>query len=50
MIASEGWRETREQYGWQDYALSGDEYAAFLTAERDRVIPILTELGLVAAS
>jgi putative tricarboxylic transport membrane protein len=50
MIASDGWRETREKYGWQDYALSGDEYAAFLTAERDRVIPILTELGLVAAS
>ena len=46
--ASEGWRQTREQYGWQDYALSGDEFAAFLEAERERVIGILTELGLVA--
>lgn len=48
MVASEGWRQTREQYGWQDYALSGDEFSAFLEAERERVIGILTELGLVA--
>jgi putative tricarboxylic transport membrane protein len=48
MVASPGWQETRDRYGWQDYALSGDEFAAFLEEERERVIGILTELGLVA--
>jgi putative tricarboxylic transport membrane protein len=47
MVASDGWAQTREQYGWQDFALSGDEFATFLTEERERVIGILTELGLV---
>ena len=48
MIASEGWAQTREQYGWQDFAQSGDEFGAYLGEERERVIGILTELGLVA--
>jgi putative tricarboxylic transport membrane protein len=48
MVASEGWVQTREQYGWQDFAMSGDEFATFLDAERERVTGILTELGLVA--
>jgi putative tricarboxylic transport membrane protein len=48
MTASEGWAETRERYGWQDFALSGDEFTTFLAEERDRVIEILTGLGLVA--
>ena len=47
-LASEGWAQTREQYGWQDYALSGDEFTAFLESERERVTEILTGLGLVA--
>jgi putative tricarboxylic transport membrane protein len=49
MVASEAWAQTREQYDWQDFALSGDEFATFLAEERDRVIGILTGLGLVAA-
>src|SRR5215207_985619 len=48
MVASEGWAQTREQYGWQDFAMSGDEFATFLDAERERVTGILTELGLIA--
>jgi putative tricarboxylic transport membrane protein len=48
MVASEGWVQTREQYGWQDFAMSGDEFATFLDAERERVTGILTELGLIA--
>src|SRR5215218_6621593 len=48
MVASEGWAQTREKYGWQDFAMSGDEFAAFLDSERERVTGILTELGLVA--
>lgn len=48
MVASEGWQQTREKYGWQDYALSGDEFGAFLSEEGERVVPILTDLGLIA--
>ena len=48
MVVSEGWAQTREQYGWQDFAMFGDEFAAFLDAERERVTGILTELGLIA--
>jgi putative tricarboxylic transport membrane protein len=48
MNASEGWTQTREQYGWQDFAMSGDEFASFLNEERERVTGILTELGLIA--
>jgi putative tricarboxylic transport membrane protein len=48
MVASEGWAQTREQYGWQDFVMSGEEFATFLDAERERVTGILTELGLVA--
>jgi putative tricarboxylic transport membrane protein len=48
MVASEAWAETREQYGWQDFAMSGDEFATFLDEERERVTGILTELGLFA--
>jgi putative tricarboxylic transport membrane protein len=47
MRASAGWQETLATYGWEDYPLSGDEFGAFLADERDRIIPILTALGLV---
>ncbi len=48
MVASEGWAQTREQYGWQDFAMSGDEFSALLDTERERVTGILTELGQIA--
>jgi putative tricarboxylic transport membrane protein len=47
-VASEGWAQTREKYGWQDFVMSGDEFGAFLDSERERVTGILTELGLIA--
>jgi putative tricarboxylic transport membrane protein len=47
-VASEGWAETREKYGWQDFVKSGDEFGAFLDTERERVTAILTELGQIA--
>ena len=47
-VASQGWAETREKYGWQDFALSGDAFATFLKEEQDRIIPILKELGLIS--
>jgi putative tricarboxylic transport membrane protein len=47
-VASEGWAQTREKYGWQDFVKSGDEFGAFLDSERERVTGILTELGLIA--
>ena len=33
--------------GWDDAYLSGDEFAAFLTAENTRVREVLTSIGLV---
>ena len=48
MVASDAWAETRATYGWQDFAMFGDEYGAFLDSERERVTEILTGLGLIA--
>jgi putative tricarboxylic transport membrane protein len=48
MRQSPAWQETLARYGWSDFFLGGDEFGEFLTAERDRVIPILQQLGLVA--
>jgi putative tricarboxylic transport membrane protein len=49
MVASDEWQQTLQRYGWQDYFLPGEEFGAFIAQERDRVIGILTGLGLVAA-
>lgn len=46
-LASDGWAETREQYGWQAFPQSGDEFEAFLAEEHDRIVGILTSVGLV---
>lgn len=47
MVGTEAWSEVLNQYGWEDFFLPGDEYGAFLTEERERVIGILTELELI---
>ncbi len=47
MRQSPAWQEVLTRYGWSDFFLGGDEFGQFLTAERDRVIPILRQLGLV---
>ena len=49
MVASDAWAQTREQYGWQDFSQSGEEFGALLETERERINEILTGLGLVAA-
>ncbi len=46
-LASDGWAETRERYGWQAFPLSGDEFTAYLAEERDRIVGVLTTIGLV---
>lgn len=45
---SQAWQDVLANYGWQDYFLTGDEFAQFLPTERDRITGILRDLGLVA--
>jgi putative tricarboxylic transport membrane protein len=47
MVKSPAWQETLKQKGWDNAYLSGDEFAAFLKAENDRVRDVLTSIGLV---
>lgn len=47
MHDSPAWQETLAKYGWQDLFVTGDEFGQVLTTERERVIGILTSLGLV---
>lgn len=42
------WAEALERNGWQDAYLPGDDFAAFLHSENDRVAGVLRNLGLVA--
>jgi putative tricarboxylic transport membrane protein len=49
MVASDGWRQTREKYGWQDFSQSSDDFGAFLTEENERVTGILKQLGLIGS-
>lgn len=44
---SETWRATLENFGWTDFFLGGDEYAAYLEEESARVMDLLTSLGLI---
>jgi putative tricarboxylic transport membrane protein len=48
MHDSEAWQATLAKYGWQDLFVTGDEFGSLLSAERERVIGILTDIGLVA--
>jgi putative tricarboxylic transport membrane protein len=42
------WKDALERNGWQDAFLPGDDFAAFLHSENDRVAGVLRNLGLVA--
>jgi putative tricarboxylic transport membrane protein len=46
MHDSQQWKDALAQYGWTDAFMVGDEYAAFLKAEDQRVGEVLDELGL----
>jgi putative tricarboxylic transport membrane protein len=46
MHGSQQWKDALAQNGWTDAFMVGDEYAAFLKAENQRVGEVLGELGL----
>jgi putative tricarboxylic transport membrane protein len=47
VAASETWHATLERFGWADFYQGGEEYAAFIASETERVNAILTDLGLL---
>ncbi len=46
MRQTQAWQDVLARYGWQDFFLAGDEFSQYVSAEQDRVVPILQELGL----
>jgi putative tricarboxylic transport membrane protein len=46
MHDSQQWKDAMSKNGWTDAFMVGDEYAAFLKAEDQRVADVLNELGL----
>jgi putative tricarboxylic transport membrane protein len=44
---TDAWQATLERFGWSDFFLGGDEFGDYLSTERDRVIELLTDLGLL---
>ena len=46
MHDSQQWKDALTQNGWTDAFMVGDEYAAFITSENQRVGDVLSELGL----
>jgi putative tricarboxylic transport membrane protein len=46
MHESQEWKDALAQNGWTDAFMVGDEYAAFIKAENQRVGDVLSELGL----
>ena len=47
MHDSQGWQDTLDENGWTDDFKTGDEFAAFLEEQDDRVSGTLEELGLI---
>ncbi|HEX3211693.1 MAG TPA: tripartite tricarboxylate transporter substrate binding protein [Actinomycetota bacterium] len=43
---SQEWKDALTQNGWTDAFITGDEFAAFITSENQRVGDVLSELGL----
>ena len=46
MHDSQEWKDALAKNGWTDAFMVGDEYAAFLKSEDQRVADVLNELGL----
>jgi putative tricarboxylic transport membrane protein len=46
MHDSQEWKDALTQNGWTDAFITGDEFAAFITSENQRVSDVLSELGL----
>lgn len=47
MAQSEAWKKILQTRSWNDYFLSGDGFAKFVTAENTRMQAILSEIGLI---
>ena len=43
---SEQWKAALQQQGWEDFYKSGDEAAAYLNSENERITTVLTDIGL----
>jgi putative tricarboxylic transport membrane protein len=46
-VKSEGWKKVLADRKWMDLYLAGDEFAALLKEENDRVTGTLKQIGLV---
>jgi putative tricarboxylic transport membrane protein len=47
MVKSGAWKAELKTHGWDDAYLPGDDYAAFIKAENDRIGKVLKDIGLV---
>lgn len=47
MHATQAWQDVLAKYGWEDYFNTGDDFAAIIDQERERVTTVLQDLGLV---
>lgn len=47
MYATDEWRVIRDNRGWTDFYLSGDDFSAFLEAQEKEMQELLDELGLL---
>jgi len=47
MVKSDAWQKTLADRNWLDLYMSGDEFAAFLAEENQRITQTLTAIGLV---
>jgi putative tricarboxylic transport membrane protein len=47
LVETPEWAELLKSKGLGGAYLGGDEFAAYLKAEQDRIIPVLKDLGLV---
>ncbi len=47
MFATDAWRTIRDNRGWTDFFVSGDEFLAFLVQQEQEMGELLRELGLL---
>ena len=47
MFTTDEWQTIRDNRGWTDFFLSGDEFAAFLVRQEQELAELLGELGLL---
>lgn len=47
LVSSRAWIDTRNQFGWADFYLGGDEYGTYLQEQIETINTTLSELGLI---